>query len=142
MRSPVHIQCLKYNPRFFILLHYNGHARLSREIHTSSTQSDTPQGGRSPRNTRRTHCISELGWNPEFLWAWSSPPGLFRGQFPPTTTWRSSCTPPGPRQLSPEGDSPTTKEILQLQPKWYFPSAPAQSHDPHLIAWSVTRCAI
>jgi Reverse transcriptase (RNA-dependent DNA polymerase) len=28
------------------------------------------------------------------------------------------------------------KEILQLQPKLYFPSAPAQSHDPHLVAWS------
>jgi hypothetical protein len=27
-------------------------------------------------------------------------------------------------------------DILQLQPKLYFPSAPAQSHDPHLVAWS------
>jgi hypothetical protein len=28
------------------------------------------------------------------------------------------------------------KELLQLQPKLYFPSASAQSHDAHLIAWS------
>mgnify|MGYP003460137071 CR=1 FL=1 len=28
------------------------------------------------------------------------------------------------------------KETLQLQPKLYFPSAPEQSRDPHVIAWS------
>jgi hypothetical protein len=27
-------------------------------------------------------------------------------------------------------------EILQLQPKIYFLSAPVQSHNPHLVAWS------
>jgi hypothetical protein len=28
------------------------------------------------------------------------------------------------------------KELLQLEPKLYFPSAPPESQDPHLIAWS------